>query len=93
MSVPAGESMPKFPLEPGYYWAKWRIATVDTHEGGELTPCDDWEIVQANENDPHWESNPADEKALSVSVCGVREAQWRDCFVWGDFIAPLNKAE
>lgn len=24
------------PLQPGYYWAQWRIPTPDTHEGEEL---------------------------------------------------------
>ncbi|MER9496329.1 hypothetical protein NKI86_31710, partial [Mesorhizobium sp. M0320] len=31
-----------------------------------------------------------EEKALFVFVCGVGEAQWRDGFVWGDFITPLD---
>ncbi|WP_287370653.1 hypothetical protein [Mesorhizobium sp.] len=41
-------------------------------------------------NDPDWETHPADDKALFVFVCGVGEAQWRDSFVWGDFVAPLD---
>ncbi|RWH50267.1 MAG: hypothetical protein EOR25_15590 [Mesorhizobium sp.] len=80
----------KFPLKPGYYWAKWRIAAEGTVEGDELTPSDFWEIAQVNENDPNWERNPAEDRALSVSLCGVSETQWRDCFVWGDFVAPLH---
>ena len=37
-------------------------------------------------NDPHG-SEP-----LSVSVCGVRETQWPDCFFWGDRVSPLEPA-
>lgn len=74
----------KMPTKPGYYWAKWRIATDATHEGDELTPSDTWEIVQVNDNG----GDGLEE--LSVSVTGVRETQWRDQFVWGPFIAPLN---
>lgn len=76
------------PMKPGYYWAKWRIAADDTHEGDELTPSDEWEIVQVNVNDV-WADSPSEPEALSVSVSGVRETQWRDCFVWGAFVAPL----
>ncbi|MER9768908.1 hypothetical protein NKJ09_22920 [Mesorhizobium sp. M0189] len=90
MSIPAGEGARKIPLKPGYYWAKWRIATEGTQDGDELTPSDNWEIVQVVENDPDWEIHPAEEKAMFVFVCGVGEAQWRDGFVWGDFIAPLD---
>ncbi|RWD43908.1 hypothetical protein [Mesorhizobium sp.] len=82
--------MSKMPMKPGYYWAKWRIAAEGTVEGDELTPSDFWEITQVNENDPDWERNPAEDMALSVSLCGVSETQWRDCFVWGDFVAPLH---
>ncbi|ESY42041.1 hypothetical protein X747_14775 [Mesorhizobium sp. LNJC384A00] len=92
MSIPAGEGAPKIPLKPGYYWAKWRVATEGTQDGAELTPSDNWEIVQVVENDPDWEIHPAEQKALFVFVCGVGEAQWRDSFVWGDFIARLAPA-
>lgn len=77
------------PLKPGYYWAKWRIAADGTHEGDDLTPSDIFEIVQVNWNYLGWEENPAEDEALSVSVPGVRETQWRDCFVWGEFVANL----
>jgi hypothetical protein len=49
-----------------------------------------WEIVQVNANHVNWEQNPMEDEALSVSVPGVRETQWRDCFVWGDFVAELR---
>lgn len=79
------------PMKSGYYWAKWRIAADGTREGDDLTPSDEWEIVQVNENDTQAES-PEEPEALSVSVCGVETAQWRDCFVWGEFVAPLRGA-
>lgn len=75
------------PMKPGYYWAKWRIASDGTHEGEHLTPSDTWEIVQVNDNNV---DDPADDEYLSVSVPGVRETQWRDDFVWGEFVAPLR---
>lgn len=81
----------EMPLKPGYYWAKWRIATDETHEGDELTPSKTWEIVQVNSNVVDWEDDPAEPEALSVAVAGVRETQWRDCFVWGEFVAPLRE--
>lgn len=78
------------PMKPGYYWAKWRIAADDTHEGDDLTPSDSWEIVQVNNNNV---DDPNDDEYLSVSVAGVRETQWRDCFVWGEFVAPIRPRE
>ena len=75
------------PLKPGYYWAKWRIPAPDTHEGELQTPSNNWEIVQVNDNN----GDPQEDEGLSVSVPGVRETQWRDCFVWGDFVAPLER--
>ena len=78
------------PTKPGYYWAKWRIAADGTHEGDELTPSDFWGIVEVNENAPGQPEHP---EYLSVAVPGVRETQWPDCFVWGDFVAPLAGIE
>ena len=80
----------KIPLKPGYYWAKWRIASDDTPEMEDYTPSDRWEIVEVDVNDHHADS-PAEPEALSVSVCGVQTTQWRDCFVWGDFVAPIER--
>lgn len=79
------------PQKPGYYWAKWQIASDRTVEGDELTPAFDWEIVQVNENVNGWQDMTDDEdmERLSVAVCGVQMTQWRDCFLWGDFVAPL----
>ncbi len=78
------------PLKPGYYWAQWRIPSDKTPEGIYMCPCLDWEIVQVNINSVDWASNPSENEALSVSIHGVRETQWRDCFVWGDFVAELK---
>lgn len=75
-------------MEAGYYWAKWRIASDGTHEGEDLTPSDKWEIVQVNDNNVE---DRNDDEYLSVSVPGVRETQWRDGFVWGEFVSPLAK--
>lgn len=78
------------PMKPGYYWAKWKIASDGTHEGDELTPSNTWEIVQVNVNVVDWEDDPSESEALSVAVTGVRETQWRDCFVWGVKVADLE---
>src|SRR5262245_24267022 len=79
------------PLKPGYYWAKWKIPAEGTHEGGELCPSSNWEVVQVNANRLGWEHDPADDEALSVSVPGVRETQWRGCFFWGDYVCSLER--
>lgn len=79
----------ELPTKPGYYWAQWRIPADDTHEGGELCPSNEWEIVQVNANGVNWQDDPTEDEALSVSVAGVRETQWRDCFVWGPFVSEL----
>lgn len=82
------------PDKPGYYWAKWKIAADGTHEGDDLTPAREFEIVQVNANMAGWESvepHQADyDERLSVSVPGVRETQWLDCFVWGERVSDLR---
>lgn len=85
--LPTGQNIP---TKPGYYWAKWRIPADDTFEGSKLCPSDTWEIVQVNSNTVDWKNNPLEDEALSVSVPGVRETQWRDCFVWSEFVARLG---
>jgi hypothetical protein len=83
--------MPRnWPMKPGYYWARWTVAATGTHEGDQLTPASEAEIVQVNANHAHWADNPAEDEALSVSVPGVRETQWRDGFVWGEFVSDLD---
>ena len=39
------------PTKPGFYWARWLTATEHTHEGCELTPAPNWEVVEVWEND------------------------------------------
>lgn len=75
---------PKWPTTPGFYWAKWRLATDETHEGDLLTPSTKWEVVEV------WDNNgaPGTLEELGVSVPGVRETQWRDQFYWGPEVAP-----
>ncbi|HVL12500.1 MAG TPA: hypothetical protein VM529_08045 [Gemmata sp.] len=73
------------PSKPGFYWARWMKASEGTHEGEELAPALDWEIVEV------WENHIGDEceadaahgvEKFAVSVCGVREAQWLRDFIW-----------
>ena len=47
--------MSKLPQKPGYYWAKWQIASDETHEGDELTPACNWAIVQVKDNVNGWQ--------------------------------------
>lgn len=79
------------PMKPGYYWAKLRVPADGTHEAELWGFNDTWEIVQVNDNSADWEDNPAEPEALSVSVPGIRETQWRDGFVWGPFVASLGR--
>ncbi len=65
-----------------------RIASDATHEGDALTPSDEWEIVQVDNNN----GAPGSGEELSVSVHGVREVQWPDCFVWGERVPDRGAA-
>lgn len=80
------------PTKPGYYWAKWRIPADGTHEGELLCPSDEWGIVEVWANTIYWDRYPTADEAFGVSIPGVRETQWADCFVWGEFVCPLEKA-
>ena len=71
------------PTKPGFYWARWMQASDGTHEGDELTPAREWEIVHVVENC----NDETDAEYLAVMVPGVREWQWREDFCWGDFVA------
>lgn len=88
--------MAKHPMpdRPGYYWAKWQIAADGTHEGDDLTPADDFEIVQVNANVLGWdEIKPGEagyDERLSVFVPGVRETQWPMDFIWGERVSDLR---
>lgn len=75
------------PTKPGFYWALWLTASPGTHGGDELTPANDWEVVEVWENffgDP-CEADQVEK--FGVSVPGVREIQWLHNFKWG--IGPL----
>lgn len=85
--------MNETPMMPGYYWAQWRIASEGTHEANELTPSDDWIIVEVWGNTCNWMNDPSEDEAFAVSVPGVRESQWRDCFFWGEFVATLGNVQ
>lgn len=80
--------MTKYPMPDhvGHFWAKWRIASDETLGGDEMTPSDRWEVmvVQVNDNN----GDPGTHEEFSVSVPGVQETQWRDCFVWGPEVFP-----
>lgn len=67
------------PTNEGFYWAKWRIAEDDTHEGEDLTPSETWEVVEVWEN--HTDASAPE--YLKVHVPGVRECQSIENFVWG----------
>lgn len=73
------------PTKPGYYWALWITASPDTHEGSELTPSTNWEVVEVWENvvDP-CEADYEAGDVFGVSVPGVRETQWLENFQWGE---------
>ncbi|WP_203452787.1 hypothetical protein [Rhizobium sp. rho-13.1] len=81
------------PQKPGYYWAKWRIASDSTSEDlSDALPSDNWEIVEVIDNVADWESQTDEQnpERMYVSVCGVAAAQWRDCFIWGEFVSVLK---
>lgn len=74
------------PKHPGYYWAKWKIASPGTLEASEQTPSNFWEIVQVWENC----SDPNSDEQFGVSVPGVQVAQWPDQFFWGPKVAEYD---
>ena len=71
------------PMKPGFYWALWLTPADGTHEGDDLTPSNDWEVVEVWEN---YLGDPCEADAsekFGVSVPGVRESQWLKNFKWG----------
>lgn len=68
------------PKTEGFYWAKWRIADDGTKEGDELTPSNEWEVVQlvngGNTYEPHF----------YASVPGVEKVQSLENFIWGKIV-------
>lgn len=83
---------PNWPMKPGYYWARWTAPADGTFAEHE-TPEIGWSVVEVNANHVDWKDNPMEDEALSVSVPGVREAQWRDCFQWGKFVCERERDE
>lgn len=70
------------PTKPGFYWARWMTAAPGTHEGEELVPAQDWEVVEVWEN---YISDPCEAdrvEKFGVAVTGVRETQWLHNFIW-----------
>ncbi len=80
ITVGAGRGLPS---KPGFYWARWLTCSPGTHEGDQLVPSRDWEVVEVWEN---FVGEPCEADAcekFGVSVPGVREAQWLENFQWG----------
>ncbi len=80
---------PGKPSHAGHYWALWLTASPGTHEGDQLTPAPEWEVVQVWENfigDPCEADGVDESERWGVSVAGVRETQWLENFKWGAFI-------
>ena len=71
--------MSKTPAKPGFYWAKWKIASEGTRDGDELTPSDDWEVVEVFVNC----MEPEDPEYLMVNIPGVAQCQPIENFFWG----------
>lgn len=74
----------KVPTEPGWYWALWLTAAKGTHEGEELTPAPDWEIVEVWQNQLIRCEADGEGEEFGVAVPGVRETQWLENFKWGE---------
>lgn len=70
------------PSKPGFYWARWMTCSPGTHEGHELVPAPDWEVVEVWENHIGTDCEANGFEKFGVSVTGVRESQWLDNFIW-----------
>lgn len=83
--------MNKTPASPGFYWALWLTAAPGTHEGEELTPANDWEVVEvwANYSSAYEPCEADQSEQFGVSVPGVRESQWLENFKWGPLVKPF----
>jgi hypothetical protein len=68
-------------IKPGFYWAKWRLASPGTDDKGEGC-CGteaEWEVVEVFENS----LNETDDEYLRVFVLGVARSQAVGNFFWG----------
>lgn len=75
------------PHQPGWYWAKWRIA-----EDGSSTfggPEDEWKIVEVETLGVGYDRDP---DTLVVSVIGEPKMQNLENFVWGAGPLEMPKA-
>ena len=78
------------PTAPGFYWAKWKIASEGTRDGDQLTPNDRWEPVEVAVNS----GSPEDQDRLRVDVPGVERSQSLSNFFWGpELIDPSKPSE
>lgn len=77
------------PTKPGFYWAKWIAASIGTHEGDDLVPANDFEVVEVWENFIGEPCEADKGEKFGVSVTGVRETQWLNNFIWGE--GPLTR--
>jgi len=75
------------PTKAGFYWAKWNVAAEGTRDGGELTPSDQWMVVEVFEHT----IDENDDQHFSVYICGVEKGQSIEDFLWGD--GPLMVPE
>lgn len=68
------------PTEPGFWWAKWKIADEGTRDFSELDlSVNGWEPVEVVENC----LDPTNDEYLKVSVGGVEMSQCPENFFWG----------
>ncbi len=84
----------RVPTRPGFYWARWQKAAPGTHEGDELTPSQDWEVVEVwvNHIGPECEADKENGiEKFGVSVPGVQQSQWLENFRWGERVEPCKK--
>ena len=81
--------MKNYPTKPGFYWALWQTAAPGTHEGDELTPAQDWEVVEVWENFLGEPCEADKDEKWAVAVTGVRETQWLHNFLWCG-VGPLE---
>jgi hypothetical protein len=91
MATIALPSKSRVPTKAGFYWARWVKAAQSTHEGDQLTPSRNWEVVEVWENFLGDATEVDQSEKWGVSVPGVRESQWVDCFQWD--IGPSGRPE
>lgn len=82
--------MPGVPTNPGYYWAKWRIADKGTDPGiARILPMKTWEIVQVWFDAFQFDTD-GNKESFRVDVMGIAASQSIDNFFWGNNPTPLT---